>query len=155
MMYLTYGPQHTVGYLVAHLYQFGLGTSLFHRLECLGGVVVDIAAKGIHGVVGPVGGDKLFAGVGPRVGIVEVEHKLHAGILYLFAKLGDIGNILAYTFFLIMFGSLVGIDKEAHACGIPSALLEKAEGIDSFSVGITIDGVLLLILRKHTYVGSQ
>ena len=106
-------------------------------------------------MVGPVGRDKLLAGVGPCVGVMEIEHKLESGILYLSAKLGDVGNILAYAFALALLGSLMGIDKESHTGGIPSALLEKAEGIDSIAVGIAEDGFLLFILREHAYVGSQ
>ena len=106
-------------------------------------------------MVGPVGGYKLFAGVCPGVGIVEVEHELHAGIFYLSAELCHVGDVLAYALALTFFGGFVGIDKESHTRGIPTVFLEKMQGIDCIAVGVAKDRAFLLILREHRYVGTQ
>ena len=80
--------------------------------------------QNVGGSTGPAAGRAVFARVGPRVAVVEVEQKRQPGILDSLAECLDVFQVLANAFFLMLGTGLRRIDKQADTHGIPSLLLE-------------------------------
>ena len=79
---MPHGPEQSVGRLVAHLHPTGLYIILLQEREHIYCVVAHVAEHLLVRVVFPGCGDGLLGGVGPRVGIVEVDHEIHAQRLH-------------------------------------------------------------------------
>ena len=65
----------------------------------------------------------LLAGVGPVVGVVEVEHQLEACLLDAPAEAGDVVEVLADALLTMLLGSILRLYEQTDAHGVPSLLL--------------------------------
>ena len=152
---LSHRPQHAVCYLVSHLYQLRLSSCRLHPYQRRLGVGIHTVAQCIHGVSGPIVRNELLARVCPGVGVVEVEHQLHAFLLNLFAEFYHIVDVLTHTLALVRAQSLFRIHKEAHTDAVPSVLFEEVECVHGIPLGISIYGAFLFVGRQQRRVAAQ
>ena len=97
----------------------------------------------------------MVGGVGPTVGVMEIDHQLHACILDALAQFLDIVEILHDT--RLAVPALLGIDKEAHADSIPSArFLDIGNDIaDGLAIPIVVWSIILLVAGQQRDVATH
>ncbi len=105
------------GDFISDLDHVGLCAGVFELLDDVAGVVVGFLDEVGEGEVFPRGGGELFAGVGPGVGVVEVEEEFHAGGFDAFGHGDGVGEVAEAGGGVgaIARGGFGGIDEEAEA----------------------------------------
>ena len=85
---------------------------------------------------------------------MEVEHELHAGVLDAASQHLDGVQILDNALSLVGSRSVGGIDKQAHAGGIPALLLGPCDDvIDNRTIHVVIVGIGNAVTQCHALVG--
>ena len=88
-------PQHAVADFVAHLHEVGFCTISLELGEAVLRKSIDRIGKClVAGVAFPARRDVLIGGVGPTVGVMEIDHQFHAGILDALAQFLHVGEVL-------------------------------------------------------------
>ena len=143
---MPHGPQQSVGRLVAHLHPARLDVVLLQQREDVDGVLAHILQHLLIRVSLPGCGDGLFGGVGPRVGIVEVHHQIHAQRLHA-ARHGQ-QRILVTV-------SSAGINPDAHADGGHLVVvLQELQALAFLSAAIVELHSSAFLPREKSHVGS-
>jgi len=116
---LALWPEHAGGDFVSDLDPVGRGAVGGEGFEDVGGVVVNFLAEVVEIEVLPLLGGELLAGVGPGVGIVDVEEEEGAGALDAAGQAADVIEVLDGA---VGFGvGGVGVDEEADAEEVAAA----------------------------------
>jgi hypothetical protein len=132
--------------LVANLYHLGhrpVGVELTQGVE-------SVVAQRLHLLIGaqlrPRRGRDLFTAVGPVVGIMEIEQRLHAGRMRTADGLQDVGIVA-------VFGP-GRVHPDAYADDIAAVALEQFERVDRLAVQ-AIDGAAILHLVHIGKVAAE
>ena len=153
---MTCGPQHTIGNLIAYLDEVGSGSGCLHLFQALGGIVVEDGGQFACALAFPTVGQGLFAGVGPGVGIMEVEHQQESCLLDLLAQCLHIVEALHHTAFLVAVRGLGRVYEQAHAAAVPALALEEVEHVgDGLAVKVEILCTLGLIVGQERDIASE
>ena len=143
---MSHGPQQSVGRLVAHLHPARLDAVLLQEREDVDGVLPHVLQHLFIRMSLPGSRDGLLAGVGPRVGIVEVHHQVHAEGLHA-ARHGQQHVLVAVA--------APRIHPYAHADGRHLVVvLQELQALALLSVAIVELHPTAFLSREESHVGS-
>ena len=122
-------PQHAITDLITRLDIVRRGSGFLQGTQAVTGVFIDLLSQRLVIQGSPGSGCVLLERVGPAVAIVEIEHELHASRLDARSEHLDSIKVLDDTLSLVGCRSVLGVDKQAHTCRIPTLLLGPRDDV--------------------------
>ena len=117
-------PEHPIAYFITRLNERWCYAVIFQFFQHRFGVLSDFHGEVIVGEFFPAVGGPLGGGVGPGVGVVEIEHQAHSGLCDSLAERDDVFKRLSGI--LVGIGVcgeiLVGVYEEPHTHGVHAAV---------------------------------